>query len=299
MTNTDDDSPRRRKALGKGLGALIPREDEEGKRRERYVELPVDQIRPARRQPRNEFDEQRLTELADSIAESGLIQPLVVREHQGHYELIAGERRLRACQIAGVDKAPAVIKDVTDTEAYTLALVENVQREDLNPVEEAMAYKKLLEDTGASQAELAEQLGKSRSALANSVRLLQLPRQVLDHLGAGSLSRGHARALISLEPSAAVELAERVVEQDWSVRKTEREVRKLQSDNDSESSSSSSGSRWRDDALVRDLTEQLQKSLGTKVNIKDRHGKGRIEIHYDDVDVLQSVLDRILDDAEL
>ncbi len=294
MANSDDDSPRRRRALGKGLGALIPREDEDAPPAERYVELPVAQIRAARRQPRSEFDDERLAELADSIAESGLIQPLVVREKQGSYELIAGERRWRACQIAGIDTAPAVIKDVTDTEAYTLALVENVQREDLNPVEEALAYKKLLEDTGASQTELAEQLGKSRSALSNSVRLLALPDDVLDLLAAGELSSGHARALLSLDDDEAVRMARTIVAQGWSVRKTEQEVKKAHSDDDG---SSTGGSRWRDDALVRDLTERLQHALGTKVKVKDRHGKGRIEIHYDDVDILQSVLDRILEDG--
>lgn len=294
MTDSTDESPRRRRALGKGLGALIPDESDAGEKR-RYVELPVDQIDPARKQPRTEFDEARLAELAESIRESGLIQPLVVREKQGRYELIAGERRLRACQMIEVDRVPAVVNDVTDTEAYTLALIENVQREDLNPVEEALAYRKLLDDTGSSQSELAEQLGKSRSALANSVRLLELPDPVLDLLAAGQIKSGHARALISLDDAQAVELAEQIAEQSWSVRKTEREVKKLKDDSDG-SSTKSSGSRYRDDALVRDLTERLQHSLGTKVKMKDRDGKGKIEIYYDDVDILQSVLDHILEE---
>ena len=296
MTDNDDTSSRRRRALGKGLGALIPKDDGDDEKKERYVELPVAQIKAARRQPRTEFDDERLQELAESIAESGLIQPLVVREKRGSYELIAGERRLRACEIADIETAPAVIKDVTDTEAYTLALVENVQREDLNPVEEALAYQKLLSDTGASKTELAEQLGKSRSALSNSVRLLELPEDALDLLASGRISSGHARALISLDDGAANQMAKRVVTRDWSVRKTEEEVRKLNQDSDSGDDKSSSTSRYRNDALVRDLTERLQHSLGTKVKVKDRDGKGKIEIHYEDVDILQSVLDKILDD---
>ena len=296
MTDNDDTSSRRRRALGKGLGALIPKDDGDDEKKERYVELPVAQIKAARRQPRTEFDDERLRELAESIAESGLIQPLVVREKRGSYELIAGERRLRACEIADIETAPAVIKDVTDTEAYTLALVENVQREDLNPVEEALAYQKLLSDTGASKTELAEQLGKSRSALSNSVRLLELPEDALNLLAAGRISSGHARALISLDDGAANQMAKRVVTRDWSVRKTEEEVRKLNQDSDSGDDKSSSTSRYRNDALVRDLTERLQHSLGTKVKVKDRDGKGKIEIHYEDVDILQSVLDKILDD---
>ncbi len=294
MSNFDDKSPRRRRALGRGLGALIPDEPKEKDRKRQYVHLPTAQIDAAHRQPRTSFDEGRLAELADSIRESGLIQPLVVRERQGRYELIAGERRLRACRIAGIDEVPAVIKDVTDLEAYTLALIENIQREDLNPVEEALAYRKLLDDTGATQAELAERVGKSRSALANSVRLLDLPDEVLDLLAAGELKSGHARALVALDEADALQLARRIVDESWSVRKTEEEVRKLRSDD--QKPSSPKKSRYRDDALVRDLTERLQHSLGTRVKLKDRYGKGKIEIHYDDVDVLQSVLDRILDE---
>ncbi len=295
MSNFDDKSPRRRRALGRGLGALIP-DDKKDEKKRQYVLLPTAQIDAARRQPRTNFDEKRLHELAESIRESGLIQPLVVRERQGRYELIAGERRLRACRIADLDKVPVVIKDVTDTEAYTLALIENIQREDLNPVEEALAYRKLLDDTEATQAELAERLGKSRSALANAVRLLELPDEILDLLASSQLSSGHARALVALDEEDALELARRAVEESWSVRKTEEAARQRKAGDSKEDKKKQKKSRYRDDALVRDLTERLQHRLGTKVRLKDRYGKGRIEIHYDDVDVLQSVLDRILDE---
>lgn len=295
MANTNDDSPRRRRALGKGLGALIPKNEESATKGRRYVQLEVDRIDFAHRQPRTDFDESSLRELADSIRESGLIQPLVVRERQGRYEMIAGERRLRACRLAGLDKAPAVIRNVTDVEAYTLALIENIQREDLNPVEEAIAYRKLLDDTGTSQAELAKQVGKSRPALANSVRLLDLPDDVLGLLAAGEITSGHARALVPLDDAAAIQLAHKIVDQSWSVRRTEEEARKIQANEASPKKRKKP--RYRDDALVRDLTERLQHSLGTKVKLKDRDGKGKIEIYYEDIDILQSVLDQILEES--
>ena len=293
MASSDDKSARRRNALGRGLGALIPNEDDRPKKKRTFVNLPIDRVAFARIQPRADFDQARIAELAASIEESGLIQPLVVREKQGRYELIAGERRLRACRLAGLKEVPAVIKDVSDTDAYTLALIENIQREDLNPVEEALAFKKLLDDTGSNQTDLAARLGKSRSALANSIRLLDLPDQILDFLITGEISAGHARALIPLDRKQAFQLAEKIAEEGWSVRRTEEEVRKLK---DGPAEKKPATSRYRDDALVRDLTERLQHRLGTRVKLKDREGKGRIEIYYDDVDVLQSVLDRIFED---
>lgn len=295
MSKTDNENaPRRRRALGKGLGALIPKSDETNTSKRRYLELPTNRIQAAPIQPRAEFDADRLAELADSIKESGLIQPLVVRETQGRYELIAGERRLRACRLAGLETVPAVVKDVTDTEAYTLALIENIQREDLNPVEEALAYRKLLDDTKASQAELAEQLGKSRSALANSVRLLDLCDEILQYLAGREISAGHARALVPLDDAEARHLATKIIDEQWSVRRTEEEVKKLRGQH--QPAKPKPTSRYRDDALVRDLTERLQHALGTKVKVKDRDGKGKIEIHYNDIDILQSVLDRIFDE---
>lgn len=297
MGNFDDDRSRRRKALGRGLGALIPRQEEEGgEKKNRFILLPVERVHAAHGQPRRNFDEDRIAELAESISESGLIQPLVVREKQGRYELIAGERRLRACKKAGIAEVPVVIKDVTDTEAFTLALIENIQREDLNPVEEALAYKRLLEETGATQADLARMVGKSRSALANSVRLLELSEEILEFLATGELTAGHARALIPLSPEEALTLAEKIIAGSWSVRETEEAVRRIKEGHPVEETRKVN-SRYRDDALVRDLTDRLQHSLGTKVRLKDRDGKGKIEIFYDDIDILQSVLDKILEES--
>lgn len=295
MGNFDDERSRRRKALGRGLGALIPRQEEGEEPKRQYITLPVERIHANPGQPRRHFDDKGLAELTASISESGLIQPLVVRERQGRYELIAGERRLRACKQAGVAEVPVVIKDVTDTEAYVLALIENIQREDLNPVEEALAFQKLLEDTGSSQAELARRVGKSRSALANSVRLLDLPQAVLDHLAVGDLSAGHARALVPLNEEEARTLAEKVIEGGWSVRETEEAARRIKEGHPVEETRKVN-KRYRNDALVRDLTERLQHTLGTKVRLKDRDGKGKIEIFYEDIDILQAVLDKILEE---
>lgn len=296
MGNFDDDRSRRRRALGKGLGALIPKTDTESEAPRQYILLSLERIFAASHQPRLDFNDERLAELAESIRESGLIQPLVVRERLGRYELIAGERRLRASRIAGLKEVPVVIKDVSDLEAYTLALIENIQREDLNPVEEAMAFQKLLEDSQLSQAELATRVGKSRSALTNALRLLDLPDDILELLAMGDLSAGHARALVTLPAPKALELAARIIAEGWSVRRTEEEVRRLKSDENQEERPASTRSTYRNDALVRDLTDRLQKSLGTRVKLKDRDGKGKIEIYYDDIEVLQSVLDQLLDE---
>ncbi|MFW5967036.1 MAG: ParB/RepB/Spo0J family partition protein [Persicimonas sp.] len=295
MTESNDDNgaPKRRKALGRGLGALIPRQrDGDGTREYHY--LPVDKISPAEVQPRRDFDESGLEELAASIAESGVIQPLVVREDGDGYELIAGERRWRAAKIAGEDEVPAVVREVTDAEAYALALVENVQREDLNPMEEASAYARLLEEYDFTQEELADQIGKSRSSIANAVRLLNLPQKVCDMVASGELSAGHARTLVGLSADMAKRLATRIVKRDLSVREAEKLVReKKDAGEGGGSSSGASSSRYRDDSQTRHITNELQHALGTRVKLKDKHGEGKVEIYYDDYDVLQSVLDRL------
>ncbi len=297
MSQSDDS--RRRRALGRGLGALIGGSSDSESQGRQFVELPVDQIDAAPDQPRSSFDEEGLAELADSIVESGLIQPLVVREKQGRYQLIAGERRLRACRIAGIEKAPAVIKDVSDQDAFALALIENIQRQDLNPVEEALAYRRLLDDDKRSQADVAARVGKSRSSISNSLRLLKLCDPILDHLAAGRISAGHARALIPLADDEAQEVVADIIDEGWSVRRTEEEVRHRQRDQASQRSPTSTRSTFRDDALVRDINERLQHRLKTRVQLKERRdqkGTGKIEIYYDDHDVLQSVLDHLLDE---
>lgn len=282
--------------MGKGLKNIIP-DKAEGEEADKLVDLAVSKIEPAAEQPRREFDEAGLRELAASIEENGLIQPLVVRRAGESFELIAGERRLRACEMADVETVPVVIRDVTDAQAYALALVENIQREDLNPIEEAMAYERLMEEFEFTQSALADHLGKSRSTIANAVRLLGLPDEVREMVASGKLSAGHARALVPLSRRKAVNLAKRIVRQGLSVRKTERLVKKLsdedegEEEGDDDEGSSSRG--YRDDAQTRMLTRELQKALGTKVKVKDKGGNGRVEIHYDDAEVLQSVLEKL------
>jgi len=208
---------------------------------------------------------------------------------------------LRACEMADVETVPVVIRDVTDAEAYALALVENIQREDLNPIEEAMAYDRLMEEFEFTQSALAEHLGKSRSSIANAVRLLGLPERVREMVAAGKLSAGHARVLVPLTRRQAVNLAKRIVRQGLSVRKTEQIVGRLdeegaddgEDEGDDDEAGESSSRGYRDDAQTRMLTRELQKALGTKVKLKDKGGEGRVEIHYDDAEVLQSVLEKL------
>ncbi len=302
MTSSDS----RRQVLGKGLSALIPKNPSGSEQRE-YIRLSLDRIDVANAQPRTNFDAQAIQDLSTSIVESGLIQPLVVREKNGRYELIAGERRLRACRLAGLKDVPVVIKDVTDVQAYTLALIENIQREDLNALEEAIALDKLLTDSGLTQSELAQKVGKSRAAVANSVRLLQLPAVVQQYVVSGQLSAGHARALIGLEETEATELASQIIAEGWSVRETEHLVREIKDgiallstfeEEEDESAEQPAvkeprKSTYRDDAQIRHMTDRLQHTIGAKVRIKDRRGKGRIEIYYDDYDSLQTVLESL------
>lgn len=282
-----------RKALGKGLGALIP-SDDDSRPANGLFSAPVSKIRRAPAQPRRVFDPTALEELAASIQQSGLLQPLVVRELDGEFELIAGERRWRACQIAGMTEIPVVVREMTDAEAFATALVENIQREDLNPLEEAHAYQKLLDDFGYTQATVATAVGKSRSAVANAVRLLNLPTSVQQYVEDGGLSAGHARALAALPMNEAADLAEVMVAHDMSVREAEQLVRDSKEPPKAPEKKPNASASFRDDAQVRRVTDELMQALGTRVIVKDKHGKGRIEIHYSDYDVLQDVLDRLL-----
>ncbi|MFB6263305.1 MAG: ParB/RepB/Spo0J family partition protein [Bradymonadaceae bacterium] len=296
---SDGDSKKQRRGLGRGLGNLIRNRDE-GETGE-LVRVPVEDVERPGDQPRREFDEEGLVELAESIEENGVIQPLVVREAGDAYELIAGERRLRASRRAGLEDVPAVVRDVDDAQAYALALVENVQREDLNPVEEAEAYGRLLEEFDFTQGELAERLGKSRSTIANATRLLKLPGSVRELLESEAISRGHARALVGLADEAAEELAERIVDEGLNVRQTETIAKRLRGkgegdtgeEESEETTSTPGGSRYRNDAQTRRIAEELQRTLGTKVELKDEHGEGKVEIHYDDYEVLNAVLEKL------
>lgn len=292
MSGSDDGN---RRGLGRGLGNLI--RNRSGGEADELVRIPVEEVERPGDQPRRAFDEQGLEELAESIEENGVIQPLVVRPAGESYTLIAGERRLRAAKRVGLEDVPAVVRDVDGAEAYALALVENVQREDLNPVEEAEAYGRLLDEFEFTQSELAEQVGKSRSTISNATRLLELPGSVRGLLAADDITRGHARALVGLPDQTAEGLAERVVDEELTVRETEEIAKRLregdEEGSDDAKSGSSSESKYRRDAQTRRIAEELQRTLGTKVELKDRHGEGKVEIHYDEYEVLNAVLERL------
>jgi len=258
-----------KRGLGRGLGALLSSTPSEG---EALLEIPVDQVRPNPNQPRKNFDQASLDELSNSVKASGLIQPVVVRRVGVGYELIAGERRWRAARNAGLSTIPALVRDATDGESLELALVENLLRQDLNPIEEAQAYQKLLADFDWTQDELARRVGKDRSSIANFLRLLKLPQLIQEDLVSGRLTMGHARALLSLtSPSDQLRLRDEILAHSWSVRATEEGVQRRRT--------VTPIARHRSVELMA-LEESLQRALMTRVKIVGTDSKGKIEISY-------------------
>lgn len=257
--------------LGRGLDALIPTEKE----RYGYLLANIGEIKPNAFQPRKDFDEESIEELAQSIKENGIIQPLIVRKSEGNYEIIAGERRWRAAQKVGLTKVPVILKDVSDRQALELALVENLQREDLNPIEEATAYEQLIEDFGLTHEEISARIGKERSTITNQLRLLKLPDEIKEAIIAGEITAGHARAILGLQSLAkAKEILEAIRKEKLSVRKTEKLVQKLSTQKEKTVKLDSG------DLFINHITDELKKALGTHVKIIDRKGKGKIEIEY-------------------
>lgn len=290
-----------RKRLGKGLGALLGESALEAARGEPATEpgsvreVAVGRIVPNRFQPRQSFDEETLVELAASIAEKGILQPLIVapRRDADGWELVSGERRWRAAQRAGRSTVPVIVRDVEEREMLELALIENLQREDLDPIDEAGGYRQLLDEFGLTQAELAREVGKSRSAVANALRLLDLPEAVRDRVRQGALTAGHARALLGLEAKDRIpELAERVVGKELSVRQVERLVKR-----ENAGPKATEGPTREEEAgeLERArIEETLQRSLGTRVRVHaGRQGKGRIEIAFYSHDDLERLVARL------
>ena len=288
------------KGLGRGIGNLIPEETKDEKdvvvkevvkevvvKEPAEVKVRISQVEPNKEQPRKYFDEDALIELSESIKQYGVLQPLLVQKKDNYYEIIAGERRWRAAKLAGVKEIPVVIKDYSDQEVMEIALIENIQREDLNPIEEAQAYQRLIKDYRLKQDEVAEKVSKSRAAITNSLRLLKLDKRVQEMVMEGKLSNGHARTIIRIEDGdKQYAIAQKIFDEKLSVR----EVEKLMREQDKKGKQPKELPE--NDFVYRDLEEKLSKSLGTQVTIKNKsNNKGKIEIQY----YSQSELERILE----
>ncbi len=277
-----------RQALGRGLSSLIP-EKKEGANEassERIAEVPVKAISPGRFQPRTVFDEKSLTDLASSIRERGVIQPIIVARKKDGYELIAGERRWRAVKSLGYEKIPAIVRIVRDSEALEMAIVENIQREDLNPIEEAAAYERLMKEFAFTQEALSKKMGKSRPAVANTLRLLRLPEKIKDDLAVGTLTMGHARALLALDSDdERMRMRAEILNAGMNVREVERKVKKKTGKTKRGTGSS--------DVFIRKVSLDLERKLGGKVDIKTKAQGGVVNIHYHDTDDLNRMLEII------
>jgi ParB family transcriptional regulator, chromosome partitioning protein len=278
----------KRPALGRGLGALIP--GGSPAERKGVMNLGIEEIRPDRSQPRRHFDEAHIEELAESIRSKGVLLPLIVRRDSEGYVLVAGERRWRAAQKAGLREVPVMVREVTGKEAFEIALIENIQREDLNPIEEAGAFKRLIEEHGLTQEELAARVGKDRSTVANALRLLRLPDAIQQAVVSGELSMGHARALLAIHDEGDLrKAAEKVIAEALSVRAVESLVQRLKSKRQPQRKRDGHGG-----AQLRHLVEKLQRKLGAKVELKDKGGSGTLEIRYGSLSELDRVLAAIL-----
>ncbi len=284
--------------LGKGLDLLLPTDVEEPIKKsieeKDVVSLKTSMIEPNREQPRKKFDEEALEELSESIKQYGIIQPIIVCKKDDYYQIIAGERRWRAAKKAGLKEVPVVIKDYSEKEIAEISLIENIQREDLNPIEEAKSYKKLIDDYKLTQDELAKRVSKSRTVITNAMRLLKLHEEVQKMLVDGALSAGHARAILGIEnKEKQLKVAKDVVEKSLSVRQTEDLVKAL-----SESVGKKKAEKKKDDMafVYKDLEKKLGTALGTKVKINRRDkGKGRIEINYyseDELDRIYGIINK-------
>ncbi len=283
------------KGLGKGLGSLLGDAADTGKRNDSTAageaqEVKLRLVEPNRNQPRKEFDEAELQELADSILRYGVIQPLLVREKDGHYEIIAGERRWRAAKLAGMKEIPVIIRDYTDQEAAEISLIENIQRKDLNPVEEARAYQQLIGDYGMTQEELSEVLSKSRTFITNSMRLLKLPEPVLMMVADGTLSTSHAKVLLGLENEEDLKkAAAQVVEKGLNVRETEALVRSL-----ADKKPRPEKKVLKNQTAYTKVENDLKETLKTKVVIRRRsENAGRIEIDFYSLEDIERILGHI------
>lgn len=280
----------KKSVLGKGLEALIPDIDV-SEVKDGVIEININEIEPNREQPRKKFDEEKMQQLTDSIKEHGVVQPLIVKKDGDMYKLIAGERRWRAARMAGLKTVPAITREFTEREIMEISLIENIQREDLNPMEEAIAYQKLIDEFNLTQEEIAKRIGKSRSSIANTLRLLKLDERVKSYVTDGVISAGHARALASIAPimqdDLQYEVAKRVIDENLNVRQTEKLMIAILKRGKVEKKPRVK----KEDIYITDIQEKLKDRFGTKVTINHGRKKGKIEIEY----YSQNDLERILD----
>ncbi|MGB8932644.1 MAG: ParB/RepB/Spo0J family partition protein [Anaeromyxobacteraceae bacterium] len=289
---------KRRPALGRGMAALLSSAPEPIRSAtapavpgRTLLSLPIEAIERCAEQPRKRFEEARLEELAASIREKGVIEPILVRHDGAKYRIVAGERRWRAAQRAGLKEIPAIVREASDQEAFEIALIENIQRADLNAIEESEAYEVLLKDHGLTQEEISKRVGKERSTVANALRLLRLPEEVRDAVRDGRLDMGHARALLGLDNAEAIKRAAlRAIHDKLSVRATEALVREQAAGGQKKAA----GAAVADSPAVKDLTQRLQRRLGAKCRIVQKSQQaGKLEIQYTSLDELDGILGRI------
>lgn len=276
------------RGLGKGIGALFPTETLESIQNEDHIEkIPLQKLVVNPFQPRKLFDEEAIEELAQSIREHGIIQPIVVRKKGKKYEIVVGERRFRAAKLANLEEIPAIVKDLTEEQMMELAILENLQREDLTPIEEAEAYQSLIEKLNFTQEDLAKRLGKSRPHITNTIRLLQLPEEVRQLVNDGSLTMGHGRALLGLKNKKRIpEVAKKVINQSLNVRQLESLIKQL-----NENVSRETKKTQKKDIFVQATESQLREFFGTNVQIKKTKNKGKIEIEFYSEDDLERILE--------
>ncbi|HCX64001.1 MAG TPA: chromosome partitioning protein ParB [Eubacteriaceae bacterium] len=268
-----------KKGLGKGLSALIP--EDSNYQESPLTALSIDDIKPNQKQPRTIFHDEKLAELADSIKEHGVIQPLIVTKADDGYVIVAWERRWRAAKKAGLKELPVVIRDITDQEIMELALIENLQREDLNDIETACAYKDLMEQYQLTQQQISEQIGKSRTAIANTLRLLNLDTTIQQYIKEGLLTSGHARAILSVAEHLREDFAQRIIKGNLSVRQAEKEAA------DFKGTKPKIKKKTEKDIYIQEVEDRIRESIGAKVTIHSKKNKGTIEIAYGDNDELQ------------
>lgn len=301
----------KRNGLGKGLDSLIPNKNDKTENNVKKVAksddikvkkeefalkngemmVKINQVEPNRDQPRREFDEDSLMELADSIKQFGILQPLIVQKKKDYYEIIAGERRWRAAKLAGIKEVPVIVKEYTDQEIVEISLIENIQRENLNPIEEAMAYKRLLEEFSLKQDEVAERVSKSRTAVTNSMRLLKLSERVQQMIIDDMISTGHARALLAIDDEEQQYiLANKIFDEKLSVRETEKLVKALKNPKKEVKKQKSEHT-----FVYQNIEEQMKNIIGTKVSVNAKaNGKGKIEIEYYSEEELERIYDLIM-----